>query len=270
MKIKWIVLDMDGTLLNSNKELPSTFFKVKEELEQLGIKFILASGRQYARMQEVMKPFEDDFIYLSDNGSVVYQDNQRILDVTIDDKVSQDLLKTSYQTMDVHYVINTIEGAHFLNSLDKDIKRQFDEFYKQQIFVDSFDDLKGIVKISCFHPEDDFSGSENLEIYNDQVNITHSGATWLDIVDKNISKGIALETIAKTHQIDLNEIMVFGDAMNDADMLSVAGYPIIMENADERLKNLGYYQTASNDEEGVMVILNKLLENEGNPNWLKK
>ena len=62
MKIKWIVLDMDGTLLDSQKNLPLRFFELKEQLEKLGIKFLLASGRQYARMREVVSPLVDDFI----------------------------------------------------------------------------------------------------------------------------------------------------------------------------------------------------------------
>lgn len=270
MKIKWIVLDMDGTLLDSRKNLPLRFFELKEQLEKLGIKFILASGRQYARMREVVSPLEDDFIYISDNGSIVYENRERILGVTIDDQLSQQIIQTSYDKMNVHYVINSLAGAHFLKNIDQKIETVFNEFYSQRFFVDNFDDIKDIVKISFYHEDDNFDGSEHLNKYHDQVNITHSGPTWLDVVDKDISKGIALTTIAKSHNVDLSSVIVFGDAMNDADMLAVAGFPIIMENADKRLKDLGYYETKSNDEDGVVLVLEKLVEKNGDGSWLKK
>lgn len=270
MKIKWIVLDMDGTLLDSQKNLPLRFFELKEQLEKLGIKFILASGRQYARMREVVSPLEDDFIYISDNGSIVYENRERILGVTIDDQLSQQIIQTSYDKMNVHYVINSLAGAHFLKNIDQKIETVFNEFYSQRFFVDNFDDIKDIVKISFYHEDDNFDGSEHLNKYHDQVNITHSGPTWLDVVDKDISKGIALTTIAKSHNVDLSSVIVFGDAMNDADMLAVAGFPIIMENADKRLKDLGYYETKSNDEDGVVLVLEKLVEKNGDGSWLKK
>ena len=172
--------------------------------------------------------------------------------------------------MNVHYVINSLAGAHFLKNIDQKIETVFNEFYSQRFFVDNFDDIKDIVKISFYHEDDNFDGSEHLNKYHDQVNITHTGPTWLDVVDKDISKGIALTTIAKSHNVDLSSVIVFGDAMNDADMLAVAGFPIIMENADKRLKDLGYYETKSNDEDGVVLVLEKLVEKNGDGSWLKK
>lgn len=269
MKINWIVLDMDGTLLNSLKELPIRFFEVKKELEALGIQFILASGRQYERMRTVVSPHHDDFMYLSDNGTKVYQHNQLISSVTIDNDVSHKIIETAQKKMDVQYVVNALQGAYFLKQTDQETQRVFDEFYENQILVDNFDEITDFIKISFYNASDDFSGQEALDSFKSDVNITHSGPTWLDVVHKDISKGVALKMMAQNHDIDLAGVMVFGDAMNDADMLAVAGFPIIMENGDERLKNLGYYQTKSNDEDGVMLILDQLLAHQGDASWLK-
>lgn len=261
---------MDGTLLYENKELPPTFFDVKKDLEALGIKFILASGRQYARMRTVVQPYADDFIYITDNGTIVYEDGERILEVTIDNQLSQEIIQFTMDEMNTDHVINAVDAAYFLNGIDQEIESTFNEFYEVRKFVDDFTQVKDVVKISLFDLKDEFTGHEKLEKFSDSVNITHSGPTWLDIVDKDISKGVALKKIAETHQVPLEQVMVFGDAMNDADMLAVAGIGIIMENADERLKKLGYYMTKTNDEDGVMIVLNELLKNKGDASWLTK
>lgn len=263
MKINWIVLDMDGTLLNSKKELPKDFFTVKKQLEALGLKFVLASGRQYQRMRTVVAPYEDDFFYLSDNGTMVTVNNETIDETTIDQKVSVEIMDTALLHMPVQLVLNTTHGAYFPKSTDEKTIKVFEEYYEDYHLFESYDNIDHITKITFYNEEDNFENTEVLDKYRDFVNITHSGPTWLDLVSKEISKGIALTHLSKKYDVDLASVMVFGDAMNDEDMLDVAGVPIVMANADERLKSKGYTQTLSNDEDGVMVILKQLLQQGG-------
>ncbi len=260
MKIKWIVLDLDGTLLNSKKELPNKFWEMKEELEAAGIKFILASGRQHARMRSMMKPFSDDFLYLSDNGTLVFENQERILAKTIENELAQEIIGIIWHHFnDLDIVVNTTEKSIFHRDITQERLKTFEEYYENYDCVEDLTKVKDVVKISLYDEKDEFKNLEVLDQYKDQVNITHSGPTWVDIVPKDANKGLALEFVAKKHGIDMEEIMVFGDAMNDYDMLKIAGYPVIMENADQRLKDKGYRITASNDEDGVMKVLEELL-----------
>ncbi len=202
MKIKWIVLDMDGTLLYENKELPPTFFDVKKDLEALGIKFVLASGRQYARMRTVVQPYADDFIYITDNGTIVYEDGERILEVTIDNQLSQEIIQFTMDEMNTDHVINAVDAAYFLNGIDQEIESTFNEFYEVRKFVDDFTQVKDVVKISLFDLKDEFTGHEKLEKFSDSVNITHSGPTWLDIVSMHKVLG------KRTHDARIAAVMI--------------------------------------------------------------
>ena len=72
--IKFIACDMDGTLLNSNKEFPKRFEYVLEELDKRGVKFAISSGRQYYSLCEQLKNVRDKIYIIAENGAMVYDD----------------------------------------------------------------------------------------------------------------------------------------------------------------------------------------------------
>lgn len=259
MKIKWIFLDMDGTLLDSQKNLPKDFFKLKSQLEAQGIQFGLASGRQYARIRTVVSPYDDDFMYITDNGTMCFHHHQNLIKQEIEHELAIQMIKTIITEMNIDLVVNTTQGAVFHSSVSQDILEDLKEYYEDYRFVDDFTTLTGITKLSLYDAKDEFFNKEVLDQYKSLANVTGSGPTWIDIVSKESSKGHALNDLAHLYQVDLSEVMVFGDAMNDYDMLKIVGHPVIMANADPFLKQQGYRMTASNDEDGVCLVLRELV-----------
>lgn len=262
MKIKWIVLDMDGTLLDSNKQLPPTFFELKEQLEEKGVKFVLASGRQYDRMRTVVSPFENDFYYLSDNGTKAHHADQFLFEETIEPELAKQIIEKLQAQMNYPLVINATDASYFSCDISEEELRVFKEYYESYELVDDLTTVENVIKITIYDALDEFKNMEILDEFMDKSNITHSGPTWIDIIPKQASKGLSLTRLSNEYNIDLNDVVVFGDAMNDYDMLHTVGYPIIMENADERLKQYGFRMTSSNDDDGVTRILEELLEND--------
>lgn len=259
MKIKWIVLDMDGTLLDSNKELPIDFFNLKKQLEDKGVHFILASGRQYARMSTVVEPFSTDFTYLSDNGTNAYQNGKVLFQETIDPLVARRFIEIVEANMDVDLVVNTTKAAYFHASIDDETVKAFEEYYEKYELLEDLASAENITKITLYEENDDFKQLDLLDEFKQDLNMTHSGPTWFDAVSSQASKGLSLKRLADKYKVSPSEIMVFGDAMNDYDMLQFAGHPIVMANADPRLKKYGFRETKSNDENGVCLILEELL-----------
>ena len=80
-KIKMVVTDMDGTLLNSNHEVSKLFFSQFKKLQAKGIKFVAASGRQYHSMVSKLENIKDDVIFIAENGAVI-KENDREIDIT--------------------------------------------------------------------------------------------------------------------------------------------------------------------------------------------
>ena len=74
--------------------------------------------------------------------------------------------------------------------------------------------------------------------WGDRVNVSFSTLTCLEVMAGGVSKGHALEAVAKAMGYSLQDCIAFGDGMNDAEMLSMAGKGCIMGNAHQRLKDL--------------------------------
>src|SRR6056297_997934 len=77
-KIKLVVSDMDGTLLNSDHKVSREFFDVFKKLRAKGILFAVASGRQYYSLMERMKPVKDDMIYIAENGAIIMEKEKQL------------------------------------------------------------------------------------------------------------------------------------------------------------------------------------------------
>ena len=75
MAVKLIAADIDGTLLDSNKNLSPDLFDLIKKLKEKDVKFAIASGRQYFNLLDNFKDVKEDLVYISDNGSIVYDNN---------------------------------------------------------------------------------------------------------------------------------------------------------------------------------------------------
>ncbi|WP_201331475.1 HAD family hydrolase, partial [Lactobacillus nasalidis] len=85
-----------------------------------------------------------------------------------------------------------------------------------------------------------------------------AGPEWIDIVNKDANKGAAVKKIADLKGIKRGEILAFGDYLNDLTMLQAAGVSYAMVNGHPDLKKIADHIAPSNNEEGVMQVLNKL------------
>ena len=85
-----------------------------------------------------------------------------------------------------------------------------------------------------------------------------SGDSWIDVANKSVSKGSAMEAIQQSLGVSREESMAFGDYLNDYDLLLSCGESYAMENAHPKLKGIAKHVTASNDEDGVMKILRQI------------
>jgi Cof subfamily protein (haloacid dehalogenase superfamily) len=109
----------------------------------------------------------------------------------------------------------------------------------------------------------DLAGAEQnsyphfLEYKND-LQVKVSGNVWLDLSHKSAHKGKALDVVQKKFGIAREHTMVFGDYLNDLEMMGEAHFSFAMENAHPEVKNAAKFMTSSNDNRGVLDILEQL------------
>ena len=110
----------------------------------------------------------------------------------------------------------------------------------------------------------DFRGSEEnsnnyFVEYRDKAQVTVSGDIWLDITSKNINKGVAIKEIQELLGINYEETVVFGDYLNDLEMMESGYYSYAMKNAHDDLKKVARFIAKSNDENGVVEAIKELI-----------
>ncbi|WP_419868013.1 Cof-type HAD-IIB family hydrolase [Chryseobacterium sp. CT-SW4] len=260
--IKLIVTDMDGTFLNSNHEVSPEFPKVYEELKKRNILFVPASGRQMLGITKYFGDIESEMGFIAENGGyVIYKDQELFADELNQDYVAE--------------IINSIRSIPGATAVLSGKKKAYFETDNQS-FIDYIaqfytgnerrEDLTqpvndSIFKIAVYHPESSeeflYPTLKEFEKYNLEVVV--SGQYWLDIMNKDINKGNALEKLQKSLNISPMQTMVFGDYMNDIEMLKNAQYSYAMENAHPLVKQVAKFEAGSNDKFGVLQTIKSYL-----------
>ena len=254
--IKFIATDMDGTLLNSNNEIHADFYPMFQSLKEKDIIFAAASGRQYYNLLERFKGIEDKMMFIAENGTFVVYKGKELIVNSLEKNIAKELIEIG-RTIPNSYVILCGKNSAYIESHDERLIKQTAKYYERYKIVEDLTSIDDdILKVTIC----DFNGSENnsnnyFDEYRDKVQITVSGEIWLDMVAKGINKGVAINEIQNLLNIDYKETMVFGDYLNDLEMMSSAYHSYAMANAHDTLKKAARFIAKSNDENGVIQAI---------------
>lgn len=260
-KIKMVVTDMDGTLLNSNHQVSHRFFNLFQELKKREILFVAASGRQYHSIVEKLHPIKNDIIVIAENGGFAVQHGKEIVSTPLPHQTKNEVIHILEGIKNIHPVLCGKDSAYILGNSSL-FEKKLQEYYTNYQILDSLSDFEGeILKIAIYH----FESSEKfiypkISYLEHELQVKISGANWVDISSKNAHKGYALKKVMEQNNIQPDELLVFGDYNNDLEMLALANYSVAMANAHPNVLKVANYSTTSNDDFGVERILEKLLK----------
>lgn len=262
LDIKALVLDLDGTLLSSDKSISYRNYQAVKGCFESGINVIIATARPPRAVQQFVGnlSFADYRVFY--NGALITCTSRQIQrHYSIPMQISQRINKfitsnapyavLSYEVNDSWYTSTPILDSH----CSKFGIRQTDP--RPEVadvdFIDSLSPTKILVL--------GYDGWKDLvRSFGEKVNVlaTDEGAL-VQIADKSASKENALQWVLSEIGISPENVMVFGDDYNDVGLFRVCGYPIAMGNAIAELKNSAKHITESNDDDGVAVALERLL-----------
>lgn len=260
-KIKLVATDMDGTLLNSNHEVSTRFFKLFNDLKKYNIVFVAASGRPYYSILEKLHTIKNDITIVAENGGIIIKDENVLLSTPIKQNKLLDIVSKFDNLDELNAVFCTHKKAYF-KITDSDLLKTLTEFYPNFKQINTVDEItEKIIKIALY---DKTCSETNIYPYFKELNSSYgvkvSGKNWLDVSDNLANKGRAIKLLQQNYNISPEETLVFGDYNNDLDMLQQAKYSFAMENAHENVKDIANYYTKSNDEFGVELILEELIQ----------
>ena len=259
--IKLIASDMDGTLLNSNNEINEEFFEVFNKLKEKEIIFAAASGRQYYNLLNRFEKINDDIMFIAENGTFVVYKGKEILVNSLDREVAKELIKIG-RTVDNAYVILCGKKSAYIEKRDERLVKETKKYYERYEIVDDLTKVEDdILKVTiCDFSGSEFNSNNYFKNYWDKLQVTVSGEIWLDITAKGVNKGVAIEKVQEIFDINPKETMVFGDYLNDLEMMGKAYYSYAMENAHEDLKKVSNFIAKSNNDNGVVEAIKEVIK----------
>jgi len=262
--IRLIATDMDGTLLNSQHELNESFFPVFRKLKDKGIIFVAASGRQYYNLLKKLEAVKDEVIFAAENGSYVVFRDEEIHIQAIDQDIVRDLIITSRNIPNTYAVICGKKKAYVESAAPEFIDHLKLYFERYEVVEDllKVEDDQFLKFTLC-----DLAGSEansypHYKHLHDTLQVKISGPIWLDISHKQANKGKAMEVLQGKFGVSFDETMIFGDYLNDLEMLQKGYYSYAMANAHPDVKKVARFIAKSNDENGVVEVLSELVDSE--------
>lgn len=259
--IKLVVTDMDGTLLNNSGEISPKFFSLLEEMRTHDIRFAVASGRQYYTLRNMFDHVKDDLIFIADNGAITIKDEKRLHIQAIDSQRVLKLVKTLKGIGEKYIIVCGVKTA-YVEQTDplfiKTLRTHFSKFEVVQDLTDLPEDE--ILNVTVCN----FSGAEehtmpHVEFLKDEFQVKLSGDIWVDFTHNQAHKGNALQEVQQQFQISPEETMVFGDYLNDLELFDQATFSFAMANAHEQVKQKARFLAESNEDEGVVKVIEKML-----------
>ena len=263
-----IAMDVDGTLLDSNTQLPEENIRAIAEASERGIEIVLVTGRRFDFARTVSDLIPSDLYLIVNNGALIKSKSgdtyQRLL---LPAEIARRVLEALPQYLAEAAVVFDRPGEKqvFLERID------YDDPYRGRYFRRNSHHIGEIRPLTaCFNGEDPIQVGyvgrvRTIEGLHRELSalpfstdfslaLTEYPARDLSILDlmrRGVTKGFALAEWAQRRSIAREEVMAIGDNWNDREMLEFAGFPVVMGNSVPELKSLGWTVTLSNDQNGV-------------------
>lgn len=259
--IRLICSDVDHTLLTEEQQLLPMTEATLRRLQERGVKIILATGKNLGATRAIADRLKLDDPLIFVNGSLIqYRDGKIFNRHELQPEITEQLIQLGEsQGMDMMlYVTNDIfvkEGGKYSHALDKYGGPKPIELKDWQ---DMGANLAHILKFVFI--DEDFSRLERMKVILEKnisngIELCFSLPILLEVQPAGVSKGSALEKVAKLLELPREALMAFGDGNNDIEMLQYAGIGVALENATPELKNVASHLAPSNNEEGLARFL---------------
>ncbi|KOE82511.1 HAD family hydrolase [Vibrio alginolyticus] len=266
---KLIALDMDGTLLNSKKQITERTKQAIAKAREQGITVVLASGRPIDGMRDKLEELNlnsnDDFV-LYYNGSMVQNigTGEIIHHQIIDGKSAKQVAKLASQFGVNTHAFSQIHGLITPHISEyTELEARINGLPITEMDFDALEDDHPIIKAMIVAEPSllsDTVAKLPKELYQ-QFTIVQSAPFFLEFLNTQSNKGVGVKAIADHLAITADQVICMGDAENDHHMLEFAGLGIAMANAMEQTKKIADHITLSNDEDGVAIAIEKFALN---------
>ena len=254
--LRLAAVDMDGTLLDDDKNFPPGMDELLDQMDARGVTFAPASGRQVWTLID-MFPGRPGMTVIGENGGIVMRDGVEVSSSPLDAPTMREAVRLVREAtsgpdgIDGGLVMCGKQFAYVERTDDRFVDGVMPYYHRTK----RVDDQIAIIDAIEAGQIDD--AIVKLAVYTHQYAI--SGANWADLQIRGVDKGSAVRDLQRFLGVDRSQTAVFGDAGNDLSMMSEGDLSFAMANASQDVVEAARFVAPSNNEAGVAQVLRALL-----------
>ncbi len=263
-KYKLIAIDLDGTLLNEEKEISQKNKDAIKKCIDNDVKIVISSGRAKENITMFMKELGITSGYGSAfHGSTIFkaEDFTIVNETFLNDEIAKEILSKINVNTNVGILAYTQQSLYTTN-----LNEEVEKYHRnKKVKVTTLNNFYGINEpISKILVKGERKVLDEIKasvmMYEDRCKILFSELDLLEFTSLQTNKGFSLEKIAELYNINIKDTIGIGDNYNDMEMIEKAGLGVAVQNAVPELKQKADYVTqATNEEDAISEVINKFI-----------
>lgn len=260
--IRLVAVDLDGTLLNDSKQVSPQTAGAMSGLMARGVKLVIASARPPRSVRHIYRTLGLDTWQINYNGALIWDEpgRQAVFHRPMNSRIVRQVIDISRDMYDEVLVTCEIMDRWFTDRVDEKFNTETGKLFKPDVIapIDEFC-TQPITKLLLLGAPWMILRLEPMltQRFGESFTLVQTDDHMLQIMDKRVSKAVALEKVARHYRVPMDQVMAIGDAPNDVGMLQSAGVAIAMDNASEVVKEVADWVAPSNNDHGVYAALRR-------------
>ncbi len=255
-----ILLDVDKTLTNSQKQVSPRTFQALTTAQHKGYNLSLCTGRQWAFLTYMFNPldfFPPSQQHIFSGGAQIITSNQQIVwQNLIPATVVADIFDLAQQEQVLIFTTNNLEIIINQKEAAENFKK--DHLVDPQTVFVTADYDRPLPLINCHHLTQPFLNKLEEHKIHYKIMHTYKNETYIDLTSYGVNKGSAIKNWAILNHLSLDNLAMVGDSENDLEALQTVGHPFIMGNSVPEIQKFGFSQLGHTDQEGLAIWLENL------------
>ena len=262
--VKVVFSDADGTLLTGDRRISPLTLKSVHALINSDVGFVIVSARSPAGIFPLFERYGFRCPVIAFSGAVILDENKNVLfHRGMTKSVAESVVEfVENRGLDCAWNVYSYENWVVKSRSDPRVAREESHVWhcaKEGLPKDLLGDE--VHKILCIcNPQKTVEIENELKAAFPQLSIVKSSPYLIEIMQKGITKALAVKTFCNLYGVDIADTIAFGDNYNDAEMLTEVGAGYLMGNAPEPLKALAVNHTADNEHDGIYHVLKRFVQ----------
>lgn len=261
--VRLVAIDLDGTLLNDSKEVSEQTVHALCGLPERGVRVVIASARPPRSVRHIYRTLKLQTWQINYNGALIWDESaqQPVFHRPLKGSVVHEIVERARDMFEeVLVTCEVLDKWYTDRENDPKHTTETGRLFKPD-FIGPINEIcaRPVTKLMLLGEEPIILRLESLlaHEFEEAVSIVKTDRDMLQIMDRRVSKAIALNKVASHYGIPMRQVMAIGDAPNDVGMLQLAGVAIAMDNAHALVKDAAHWVAPSNNDHGVHAALRR-------------